>query len=62
MGRDILYLVETDAGNLRVIERGSSAMHAPEASVRIDLLPEDSLVFDAATEKLMSGARVSPPA
>jgi inositol-phosphate transport system ATP-binding protein len=62
MGREILYVVETDVGHVRVLEHGSSAAHAAGESVRIGFSAGDSLVFDAATESLMAGARVHPPA
>jgi inositol-phosphate transport system ATP-binding protein len=62
MGREILYVIDTDVGHLRVLEHGSSAAHAAGEAVRIGFAPEDSLVFDAASEKLLAGVRVRPPA
>ena len=62
MGREILYVVETDVGHVRVLEHGSSAAHAAGEAVKIGFSPDDSLVFDAASERLIAGARVRPPA
>lgn len=62
MGREILYVVETDVGNVRVLEHGSSAAYAAGEPVSIGFSPDDSLVFDTATEGLVTGARVHPPA
>jgi len=62
MGREILYVVDTDAGYLRVLEHGSIAAHAVGEPVRIGFSPADSLVFDAATQRLLASARVGPPA
>jgi inositol-phosphate transport system ATP-binding protein len=62
MGREILYVVETSMGHLRVLEHGSFAAHAPGETVAIGFAREDSLVFDGATEKLLPGVRVGPPA
>src|SRR5215472_16038394 len=61
MGREILYVVDTDAGCLRVLEHGSVASHAVGEPVRIGFSPDDSLVFDAASERLVAAARVGPP-
>ena len=47
---------------MRVLEHGSSAAHAAGEAVSIGFAPGDSLVFDAATERLMPGVRVRPPA
>jgi inositol-phosphate transport system ATP-binding protein len=62
MGREILYVVDTGVGRVRVLEHGSSAAHAAGEAVRIGFSAEDSLVFDAASEKLLAGVRVLPPA
>ena len=61
MGREILYVVNTDAGYLRVLEHGSVAAHAVDEPVRIGFSPDDSLVFDAASQRLLAAARVGPP-
>ena len=62
MGREILYIVDTDIGYLRVLEHGSIAAHAVGEPVSIGFSPDDSLVFDTARERLITAARVSPPA
>ncbi len=61
MGREILYVVETDLGHVRVLEHGASAAHAAGDPVKIGFSPNDSLVFDTTTESLMTGARVYAP-
>jgi len=61
MGREILYVVETDLGHLRVLEHGAAAAHAAGKPVKIGFSTDDSLVFDTTTESLMTGARVHPP-
>jgi inositol-phosphate transport system ATP-binding protein len=62
MGREILYVVETDVGHVRVLEHGSTVAHVAGEPVSIRFSPDDTLVFDTATETLMTGARVHPPA
>jgi len=61
MGREILYVVDTDIGYMRVLEHGSAAAHTAGEPVNIYFLPGDSLVFDSATERLITGARAHPP-
>jgi inositol-phosphate transport system ATP-binding protein len=61
MGREILYVVDTDAGYLRVLEHGSVAAHAVGEPVRIGSSPDDSLVFDTTSERLVTAARIRPP-
>ena len=62
MGREILYVVETTVGQIRVLEHGSSAAHAAGETVSIGFAPEDSLVFDAVSERLLPDVRVRPSA
>ena len=62
MGREVLYVVGTDVGDVRVLEHGSAATHPAGEPVAIGFAPDDSLVFDAATEALLRGVRVHPPA
>ena len=61
MGREVLYVVSTDIGYIRVLEQGSTANHGPGESVHIGFDAEKSLVFDAASEKLIGEAHVRPP-
>jgi len=53
---------ETDVGFLRILEHGSSAAHIAGEPVNIGFSPDDSLVFDTASERLVTAARVGPPA
>ena len=62
MGREILYVVETGIGTIRVLEQGSSAAHATGEEVKIGFSPENSLVFETADQKLIAGAHVRAPA
>lgn len=62
MGREILYVVETGVGHLRVLEHGSSAAHAAGEAVAVAFAQDDSLVFDGSTERLLPGVRVRSPA
>ena len=57
----ISNVVDTDAGYLRVLEHGSITAHAVGEPVRIGFSPDDSLVFDAASQRLLAGARAAPP-
>lgn len=61
MGREVLYVVKTDVGHVRVLEHGSSAAHAAGKPVSVGFASDDALVFDTATESLMTGVRVHPP-
>jgi inositol-phosphate transport system ATP-binding protein len=61
MGREILYVVETNAGIVRVLEQGSSAAHSIDELVKIAFAPEDSLVFETAHQGLIAGAHARPP-
>jgi inositol-phosphate transport system ATP-binding protein len=60
MGREVLYVVDTGIGYVRVLEQGSSAAHAISEDVRIAFAVEDSLVFDSGG-KLLECARIRPP-
>ena len=62
MGREVLYVVDTDVGHVRVLEHGSSPAHTGGERVNIDFSPDSSLVFATESESLVDGARVSPPA
>ena len=61
MGREVLYVVRTDVGDVRVLEHGSAAALAAGAPVKVGFAPHDSLVFDTATERLLTAVRVGPP-
>jgi inositol-phosphate transport system ATP-binding protein len=62
MGREILYVVETGIGDVRVLEHGASARHPTGEPVNIGFSPDDALVFDTASERLVTAARLRPPA
>jgi inositol-phosphate transport system ATP-binding protein len=62
MGREVLYVVDTDLGHIRVLEQGSKVAHTIGETTRIGFSPTDSLVFDAASERLISGAHARPTA
>jgi inositol-phosphate transport system ATP-binding protein len=61
MGREILYVIETGVGHVRVLEHGSRAVHGAGEAVHIGFSPDHSLVFDATSERLLEGVRVRPP-
>ncbi|WFU50151.1 ABC transporter ATP-binding protein [Sinorhizobium terangae] len=61
MGREILYVVETGMGAVRVLEQGSAAGHSTGEKVRIGFQPENSLVFETKGQKLIAGAHVRAP-
>jgi inositol-phosphate transport system ATP-binding protein len=61
MGREILYVVETEIGHVRVLEHGPSPAHAAGEPDKICFSPDDSLVFDTASERLLAYARAEPP-
>ncbi len=60
MGREILYVVDTDIGHIRLLEQGSAARHGIGTAVRVGFSPSDLLVFDTGTGKLVVGAQVQP--
>ncbi|MCT7378639.1 ABC transporter ATP-binding protein [Chelativorans salis] len=61
MGREILYVVDTDVGHVRVLEHGSAAAHSAGEAVHIDFSPTEALLFRTSNEKLIAGANVCPP-
>ena len=61
MGREILYVVETGMGAVRVLEQGSSAGHSTGEEVKVSFLPENSLVFETERQRLIAGAHVRAP-
>jgi inositol-phosphate transport system ATP-binding protein len=61
MGREILYVVDSDLGRLHVLEQGSLARHDAGEAVHIDFTAEDVLVFGA-DGRLIEGAHVRPAA
>ncbi len=59
MGREALYVVDTEFGHIRVLLQGHGSAHPAGEAVRIDFRPSDSLVFDTASEKLIPDAEVA---
>jgi inositol-phosphate transport system ATP-binding protein len=59
MGRETLYLVESELGPLRVLEAGSSVRHRIDDQVAVAFTPEDTLLFDQASERLLPEGRVA---
>jgi inositol-phosphate transport system ATP-binding protein len=55
MGRETLYLVESDLGSLRVLEAGSSARHGFGDPVAVAFDGDASLIYDRASERLLPG-------
>jgi inositol-phosphate transport system ATP-binding protein len=62
MGREILYVADTDFGPARILEHGSLPARAAGDAVHVSFSPSDSLVFDTVSEKLIAGKSISPPA
>jgi inositol-phosphate transport system ATP-binding protein len=62
MGREVLYVVDTGLGTVRVLEQGSSAAYASGEEVKVSFAPENSLVFETTGQKLVAGAHVRAPA
>ena len=58
MGREILYVVETGSGIIRVLEQGSASAHAAGEAVHIGFAPSASLVFDQASGKRVPNAHL----
>jgi len=50
MGRETLYILTTDIGELRVLEMQTDERHEVGEKVHVSFSPSDSLVFDARTE------------
>ena len=60
MGREVLYVVETGVGYVRLLKQGSEIDHAIGESVHVGFASADSLLFDTATGRLIAGALASP--
>ncbi len=60
MGREVLYVVETDIGYVRLLEQGSTIARSIGDRVSIAFQPPDALVFDAATGRRIEDAEVRP--
>ncbi len=62
MGRETLYLVDSDLGVLRVLEPGSTVRHGLGDGVSVAFDGDDSLIFDQASERLIPDGRAHPAA
>ena len=58
MGREILYVVESDLGRIRILQQAHGSAHPAGETVRIGFQPADSLVFQTESGRLIAGARV----
>lgn len=56
MGREILYVVNTSLGPVRVLEAGSTAAHKVDKQVRLAFDSKNTLIFRRETSVLMRGA------
>jgi inositol-phosphate transport system ATP-binding protein len=59
MGRETLYLVDSELGPLRVLEAGSVVRHRQGDQVALAFDPEAALIFDRTSERLMPDARLA---
>jgi inositol-phosphate transport system ATP-binding protein len=59
MGRETLYLVDSELGPLRVLEAGSTVRHRHGEQVAIGFDGADTLIFDQASERLIPGAHLA---
>jgi len=60
MGREILYVVNTSIGTLRVLEAGSIADHRVEEQVHLSFSQDNTLVFKRESGARMTNARFNP--
>ena len=63
MGREVLYIIDTPLGQVRVLDSVSKNLPAVAAgeTVQIAFDSGDSLVFDQATERRLTDVRVNLP-
>jgi inositol-phosphate transport system ATP-binding protein len=59
MGRETLYLVDSELGQLRVLEAGSVVRHRHGDPVGLGFDPASSLIFDQASERLIPDAHLA---
>ncbi len=59
MGRETLYVVVTGMGSLRVLDMMSFGRFSEGDTVHLEFAAEDTLLFDADSERLISGAHAS---
>ena len=61
MGRETLYVVDTQLGTVRVLEGGTAERRTHGAAVRLAFESSDTLLFDTESERLIDDARVQAP-
>jgi len=59
MGRETLYLVESDLGSLRVLEPGSRVRHRIGEPVTLAFDGSSAILFDRKSERLIEGAHLA---
>ena len=59
MGRETLYLVDSELGPLRVLEAGSMVRHRQGDQVALAFDPAAALIFDRASERLIPDAHLA---
>jgi inositol-phosphate transport system ATP-binding protein len=59
MGRETLYLVDSELGPLRVLEAGSAARHSHGDRIAVAFDGADTLIFDQASERLIPDAHLA---
>jgi inositol-phosphate transport system ATP-binding protein len=61
MGREILFIVDTTLGTLRVLETGASTRYRVDDRVTLGFQSEQSLVFAGKGGRLLAGTHVALP-
>ncbi len=59
MGRETLYLVDSELGQLRVLEAGSAVRHRDGEPIAVAFDDGDTLIFDQASERLVPDAHLA---
>jgi inositol-phosphate transport system ATP-binding protein len=59
MGRETLYLVDSELGQLRVLEAGSAVRHRHGDPVALRFDGASTLIFDQASERLIPDAHLA---
>ena len=58
MGREILYVLDSAVGTLRVLQSGSTALHHRGDAVAVGFSEENTLLFDRGTGQRIADASV----
>ncbi len=61
MGRETLYMVDSELGHLRVLDSAKTSRHSVGDEVRVAFQEDDTLLFDSASERLLENVRVRAP-